>query len=111
MTSATPTAREPALVDTFVALADTLLSDGRGQLQVMAYSTEEVRLVELLQLQAQEGPCFDCFHTGRAVSAPDLTETADRWPQFAPSAAKKGFSAVQSSTAPSHPTPCRSAPA
>lgn len=123
MTSATPAAREPGLVDAFVVLADTLvddydvidllhhlvetctqllaadtagilLSDGRGQLQVMAYSTEGVRLLELLQLQTHEGPCVDCFHTGRAVSAPDLTKTADRWPQFAPRAVQEGFRAV-----------------
>ncbi len=60
----------------------------------MAYSTERVLQLELLQLQTDEGPCLDCFHTGRAVSAPDLTETADRWPQFAPRAAQEGFRAV-----------------
>jgi transcriptional regulator with GAF, ATPase, and Fis domain len=123
MTSTTRGAREPALLDAFVALADTLvddydvidllhhlvetctellaadtagilLSDGRGQLQVMAYSTEAVRLLELLQLQTNEGPCLDCFHTDEAISAPDLTQTADRWPQFTPRAAREGFRAV-----------------
>ncbi len=123
MTSPMPAAREPALVDTFVALADTLvddydvidllhhlvetctdllaadaagilLSDGRGQLQVMAYSTEGVRLLELLQLQAHEGPCLDCVQTGLAINAPDLPQTADRWPQFAPRAVQEGFRAV-----------------
>lgn len=123
MTSTVPSAREPALVDAFVALADSLvddydvidllhrlvetstqllaadaagilLSDGRGRLQVMAYSTEGVRLLELLQLQAHEGPCLDCFYTGRPVSAPDLSQTANRWPQFAPRAVQEGFRAV-----------------
>lgn len=123
MTSTVPSAREPALVDAFVALADSLvddydvidllhrlvetstqllaadaagilLSDGRGRLQVMAYSTEGVRLLELLQLQAHEGPCLDCFYTGQPVSAPDLSQTANRWPQFAPRAVQEGFRAV-----------------
>ncbi len=77
-----------------VDTAGILLSDGRGALQVMAYSTEAVRLLELLQLQTNEGPGLDCFHTGRAISASDLTETADRWPQFAPRAVQEGFRAV-----------------
>lgn len=123
MSAVVPEAREPALVDAFVSLSDTLvvdydavdllhrlaescsqllavdsagilLSDGRGQLQVMAYSTEGVRLLEQLQLEAREGPGIDCFRTGHVVSAPDLIETADRWPQFAPRAVQAGFRAV-----------------
>jgi GAF domain-containing protein len=38
--------------------------------------------MELLQLQSDEGPCLDCFQTGRPVSIADLTEAADRWPAF-----------------------------
>jgi hypothetical protein len=45
-------------------------------------------------LQVNEGPCLDCFHTGQAVSAPDLTQTVDRWPQFTPHALREGFRAV-----------------
>jgi GAF domain-containing protein len=123
MTFPLPRAREPALLDAFVTLADTLiddydvidllhhlvetctqltpadtagilLSDGRGALQVMAYTTEAIRRLELLQLQIHQGPCLDCVHTGQAVSAPDLTQSLDRWPQFAPRAIQEGCCAV-----------------
>jgi hypothetical protein len=40
----------------------------------MAASDERTQMIELFQLQAREGPCQDCFRTGTAVSASDLTE-------------------------------------
>jgi len=39
-------------------------------------------MMELLQLQADEGPCLDCFQTATAVSVADLTAASDRWPSF-----------------------------
>ena len=60
----------------------------------MAYTTEAIRRLELLQLQIHQGPCLDCVHTGQAVSAPDLTQSLDRWPQFAPRAIQEGCCAV-----------------
>ena len=49
------------------AAAGILLVDQRGVLQVVAASTEQARLLELFQLQNHEGPCLDCFSSGRAV--------------------------------------------
>lgn len=118
--------REPGLVEAFVALADTLiddydvvdllhrlvetstgllaadcgglmLSDGRGNLQVMASSTEATRMLELFELQTREGPCLDSVTTGRQVSEPDLAEAPSnrRWPRFASRAVDEGFRSVQ----------------
>src|SRR5437764_1474307 len=49
------------------AAAGILLADHEGSLHVMAASSEQVRLLELFQLQNHEGPCLDCFSTGHAA--------------------------------------------
>jgi GAF domain-containing protein len=71
-----------------------MLADQRGRLEFMAGSDENVRLVELFQLQNQEGPCLDAFRTGQPVINVDLDEAAQRWPRFAPRAAELGFRSV-----------------
>ncbi|MEU7903489.1 GAF and ANTAR domain-containing protein [Actinoplanes sp. NPDC049118] len=76
-----------------VTAAGLMLTDGAGNLQVVAASSERTRLLELFQLQTDEGPCVDCFHTGTAVSVDDLA-TAGRWPRFTVAASEVGFAAV-----------------
>jgi GAF domain-containing protein len=76
-----------------VSAAGLLLTDGQDTLQVVAASSERTRLLELFQLQADQGPCVDCFRTGAPVSVDDLP-TAGRWPQFTEAAAAAGFAAV-----------------
>lgn len=115
--------REARLVASFVELADTLvedfdvvdllhsltervvelglatdagilLADEDGRLRVMAASQEPIHFLELLQLQNHEGPCFDCYHSGRPVRADDLADENDRWPRFVPAAAAAGVHSV-----------------
>ena len=76
-----------------VAAAGLLLSTQRGteSLQVLASSTEQTRLLELFQLQTNEGPCLECVRTGEAILVPDLTVAIERWPRFAPEALREGF--------------------
>jgi len=71
-----------------------LLADPHGRLQFMAASQESVKLLELFQLQNDEGPCLDCFHSGSPVVNTDLTQAQERWPLFAPRAAAAGFRSV-----------------
>src|ERR1700678_1300809 len=77
-----------------VSAAGLLLADPRGDLRVVAASSEAARLLELFQLQSDQGPCLDCFRSGQPVTATDLA--ADhRWPRSAAAAGQAGFSAVQ----------------
>jgi transcriptional regulator with GAF, ATPase, and Fis domain len=76
-----------------VSAAGLLLTDGQGALQVVAASSERTRLLELFQLQTDQGPCLDCFRSGAPVFVSDL-HTAGRWPRFTAAAAEVGFSAV-----------------
>ena len=74
------------------ASAGLLLTDAHGQLQYMASSATSVELLELFQLQYQEGPCLDCFRTGTAVVNSDLHQAGARWPLFAPARPRPGSS-------------------
>ncbi len=78
-----------------VSAAGLLLADPRGELRVVAASNETARLLELFQLQNDQGPCLDCFRTGEPVQAADLDAEAQRWPRFAAAARGSGFAAVQ----------------
>ncbi|UOZ03150.1 GAF and ANTAR domain-containing protein [Amycolatopsis sp. WQ 127309] len=115
--------RERQVIRAFVALADTLvddydvadllhtmvvecvdllditaagltLVDERGGLQVLASSTEQARLLELFQLNIDEGPCVDCFTGSAPVLVADIAAQAARWPRFAAEAAREGFASV-----------------
>jgi transcriptional regulator with GAF, ATPase, and Fis domain len=77
-----------------VDAAGLLMSDSRGELRLMAATSETIELVELMQLQADQGPCLDCFRDGAPVLVADLGRSAERWPRFVPEAMTAGFSAV-----------------
>jgi GAF domain-containing protein len=77
-----------------VAAAGLTLADERGDLQVLASSTEQARLLELFQLDIDEGPCVECFTSSRPVLVADIAAQAARWPRFAAEAARNGFASV-----------------
>jgi GAF domain-containing protein len=81
-----------ALLD--VAAAGLLLADQRGSLQVVAASSETSRLLELFQLQHDQGPCLDCYRTSTAVTVPDIDLAANRWPIFAAETMAAGYRSV-----------------
>ena len=73
-----------------VAAAGIMLVAPNGELRVMTSSSEAMRVVELFELQSQEGPCLDCYRSGEAVVNHDLA-AAGRWPEFAAVALEAGF--------------------
>jgi GAF domain-containing protein len=76
------------------AAVGLMLADGRGNLEFMAGSNENVRLLELFQLQTREGPCLEAYRTGQPVINIDLSTATARWPRFAPRATESGFQSV-----------------
>jgi transcriptional regulator with GAF, ATPase, and Fis domain len=88
------------LTDRSVALlsasaAGVMLADPRGELRVAASSNEAAGLLELFQIQNDQGPCLDCFRTGQPVTAADLAGPGQQWPRFAAAATGSGFRAVE----------------
>jgi GAF domain-containing protein len=76
-----------------VSAAGLMLAAPGDELRAVASSSEEMRMVELFELQSREGPCLDCYHSGTAVLAPDLAAVDSPWPRFASVALSAGFGA------------------
>jgi transcriptional regulator with GAF, ATPase, and Fis domain len=82
-----------ALLD--VDEAGLMLADGSGRLVVAASSTEQVRLLELFEVQNDEGPCLDCYASGEPVLVEDLAaDQPPTWPRFGAEATAAGFRSV-----------------
>lgn len=77
-----------------VDAAGLLLADPSGDLRVVASSSEEAHLLELFEVQNEEGPCLDCYRTGAPVAEAEL-EKSTRWPRFRKAALQVGFRSVQ----------------
>jgi len=77
-----------------VDAAGVMLADWAGRLRLAAASSERARLLELFEIQHEEGPCLDSFRTGRQVSYVDVRAGSAPWPVFAPKAKSEGFSSV-----------------
>src|SRR5476649_323576 len=93
------------LVEECTQILDTqacglLLVDPAGELQLVASTSEEAELVEILQRAAGDGPCLDCFRSGKPVTVGDIKAEAVQWPEFSAEALKQGFRSV-------HATPLR----
>jgi GAF domain-containing protein len=74
-----------------VSAAGVMLASPQGSLGLVASSSEAMRLLELFELQAQEGPCLDAFRTGQPVEHENLQAGSGRWPSFSVAALQAGF--------------------
>ena len=117
------TSRDQTIVDSLVAMADNLVTDfdvvdlltsladrcvrvlgvsaagvmfasPAEELRLVASSSEAMQVVELFELQAQEGPCLDAFRTGERVQHENLRAGTGRWPRFSLVALEAGFHSV-----------------
>jgi len=78
-----------------VAAAGLMIARPGGEdLHVVASSSDAMRVLELFELQAEEGPCPDSYRTGEPVLNEDLASVDGRWPRFAPRALGAGFRSV-----------------
>ena len=77
-----------------VSAAGVMLASPAGGLALVASSSEAMRLLELFELQAQEGPCLDAFRTGEPVEHENLQAGAGRWPSFSAAARQAGFASA-----------------
>lgn len=119
----TGTPREARIVETFATLADTLvdsydvvellqtlvetcadvldvdaagimLANAWGELEVIASTSETSRLIEVLQLDAEAGPCMTTFTTGQPVACPDIADAPAGWAAFSAGALALGVRSV-----------------
>lgn len=84
------------LADHFVTLSPVdqvgiLLVDQVASLRVIASSTEHPDVLELYELERDEGPCLLCLHSGEPVVNVDLSQDDPRWPNLATRARQAGF--------------------
>ncbi|QYF74368.1 GAF and ANTAR domain-containing protein [Cryobacterium sp. PAMC25264] len=70
-----------------------MLVDGNGDLQLMTSTSEAAEFVEMMQLDASDGPCIDCFRSGKAVSVEEIS-MSEKWPLFQKAASAAGFRSV-----------------
>jgi GAF domain-containing protein len=75
------------------AEAGILLADDAGTLRVVAASSEQIVLLELFQIQNEQGPCMDAYRTGQLVVDADL-RVSMQWPKFAAESTRAGFPSV-----------------
>lgn len=77
-----------------VAETGLMLADEDGRLRVAVTSSETARLLELVQVQSDDGPCLEAYDTGETVRVDELSEATERWPKFVNLALEQGFTSV-----------------
>ena len=108
------------VVDTFLELADTLANDyevgellqllvdragellavdavgvllesADQRLQLAAANSAAMEVIEQIELDSGNGPCYDAFLTRSLVTAPDLAREQQRWPEVVPQLLEMGM--------------------
>jgi GAF domain-containing protein len=85
------TTRVVQLLD--VTAAGILLADTDNNLRVIGASDEQSNMLELFQLQNDQGPCLDSFRSGESVANSRL-DLDSPWPEFAAASLRAGLPSV-----------------
>lgn len=75
------------------AAAGILLRDVAGDLQVVGSSSPSAHLLDLFQVQNEEGPCLECLRHGQRILVDDVS-TEGEWPRFTAMMLANGFTSV-----------------
>lgn len=115
--------REDLLIDTFLEITDTLITDfdphellqtlverclelldveaagvmlteRSGKLGAVASSSQWMEKLETLEIETSEGPSYEAFRQGEEVVVHDLAGTERMWPSFLQEASDMGLSAA-----------------
>jgi diguanylate cyclase (GGDEF)-like protein len=73
--------------------AGVVILNGHAELRFVAASDEVITALQRLQNELHEGPCWEAYQTGAAVSSPDLGHDA-RYGEFSLRAGDEGLAAV-----------------
>jgi len=74
--------------------AGVMLAGPDGRLRLLASSSEQVRLLELFELNGTQGPCLAAYRNGTTVADTDLAAADPRWAAFAARAHHDGLRSV-----------------
>ncbi|MDA8282730.1 MAG: GAF and ANTAR domain-containing protein [Actinomycetota bacterium] len=77
-----------------ISAAGVMVATAQGDVRLVASSSEAMRILELFELQAEEGPCLDAYRSGEPVDHLVLAAAGDPWPRFSVAALEAGFHSV-----------------
>lgn len=86
------TARCVGILD--VDEAGVMLIDSTKTLRYVASSSEKMRLVELLELQHEQGPCLDAYRDGKVTLSSRADDADKLWPVFGAHARDAGLESL-----------------
>lgn len=70
--------------------AGVIITDQRGEFQSMASTSRGAHLIELMELQSNEGPCLDAVRNGAPLTNVELHSSGERWPHFRQACEQEG---------------------
>ncbi len=77
-----------------ISAAGVMVATVKGDVRLVASSSEAMRVLELFEIQAEEGPCLDAYRSGEPVDHLILNAGSDPWPRFSVAALEAGFQSV-----------------